>query len=69
MPDMEKILSSIEALCISTLTAPTDRFDPFIAAMALAILTDASDMLKANASASLFLAWQWVSPVICLASR
>ena len=41
MPDMENILSSIEALCISTLTAPTDRFNPFIAAMALAILTEA----------------------------
>lgn len=31
-----------------------------MAAMALAMLTDASDMLKANASASLFLAWQCV---------
>ncbi len=69
MPDMENILSSIEALCISILTDPTDIFNPFIAATALATLTDASDMLNANASASLFLAWQWVSPVICLASR
>ncbi len=43
---------------MSVLIEPTDRLIPFIAAMALAMLTDASDMLKANARASLLLAWQ-----------
>lgn len=55
---MEINLSNIEALCISVLIEPTDRLSLFIAAMALATLTYASDMLKANASASLFVAWQ-----------
>ena len=55
---MEINLSSIEALCISVLIEPSDRLNPFMAAMAFAMLTDASDMLKAKARASLLLAWQ-----------
>ena len=68
-PDMEINLSTIAALCSSVLVEPTERSIPCRRAKALAMLTDVREALKANERAWLFLAWQCVRPVNCLASR
>ena len=68
-PDIAINLSSIAALCSRVLGEPTERLTFSCRAYVLATLMEESDMLKAKARASLFLAWQWFSPVNCLASR
>lgn len=68
-PDIAINRSTIAALCSRVLVEPTERSIPCWRAKALARLTEVSEALKANDKASLFLAWQCVSPVNCLASR